>query len=466
MPDPRADGRLEIPVEPLADGRGQRRRATIAVLTLAAVVGGAIGLARLADDGPRAAASAVTASGALRAAASPGASADAVGGPRASARRWVAPRVEALLDVPDRPLTGGPRIVLEERSAGDFRLLAWTPGSGLSVVRSFRGAIDRDAPDVMPVAAPTDDRVLLLTPSPRGVRGEDRARLVDANGRVIWSSDDVTAISGAVWSADGRMVAVAGAGRRWHLVSIGVRGTATDRAVLLPFRVFLPTPLPRGWLTIPPADPPTLPLGLSADGRWVYGGVVSPELGILIASFRVAVDGRTVEPVADLGVGRADGLAPRPGTLGGQLVDPTTGRVAALRVNANASGGPPTIEIHNPDAGFVFSVGGATPLGSGWNEDGGLFVLSADSPLYADRVELVRYASDGTGGPPVLTMGPVTSAAFLGIQAGYAIIAESVTRPAQATQIILVDVVDPSRISAVRLPSDDESSIIAVELRP
>ncbi|HEX2754247.1 MAG TPA: hypothetical protein VHM48_02220 [Candidatus Limnocylindrales bacterium] len=50
MSGPRADDSFEIPIERLAEGRGQRRRAAIAVASLAIVVGGAIGLARLAES--------------------------------------------------------------------------------------------------------------------------------------------------------------------------------------------------------------------------------------------------------------------------------------------------------------------------------------------------------------------------------------------------------------------------------
>src|SRR5258706_8559482 len=146
-------------------------------------------------------------------------------------------------------------------------------------------------------------------------------------------------------------------------------------------------------MSIPRLDPRTLPLGFSADGRWVYGGIVSPELGILIGEFRVALDGTKVERVLDLRVGRPDGLVPQPGTLGGRLVDPVSGRIANSRVNADTTGGAPTLEVRNADAGFAFTVDGEVPLGSWWGEDGGLYVLGADSILYPNAATLERFGA-------------------------------------------------------------------------
>jgi hypothetical protein len=463
-PEPRRDGPYELPVERLAAGRGQRRRAVVAILSLGLAVGGAIGLARLTGDrsgtGP-----AVGPSGGdtlVRASPATGPSAGSSPGPR----RSIEPRIEHLVDATDVGLPGAPHVLLVERVGRDIRLGQWTAGAGIAPFRTFRAALSSETTDVIPVLAPTDDRLVLFELGQPGDARNDRARLVEASGRVLWTGEDLAAISGAAWSPDGRIVVMAGTGRLWHLVRIDETGTATDRTVTLPFRVFLPTPLPKSWLTFPGTDPRTVPLGFSADGRWVYGGIAAPELGLMIAEFRVAVDGSAVEPVPDLGVGQPAGLAPQAGALGGRLVDPTTGRVASLRVNANSSGGPPTIEVHNPDAGFVFSISDGTPIGSGWGADGGLYVLSADAPLYADQVRLIRYGPDGSAGPPILTMGPLTSADFLGVLRGYGALAGTTTRPTRATQLILVDLADPSRIAAVPLPDDTTGSIIGVELRP
>ncbi|TMQ03146.1 MAG: hypothetical protein E6J90_53950 [Deltaproteobacteria bacterium] len=422
MTDRRDDSPFEVPVERLAGGRGQRRRALVAALSIALVVGGAIGLATVAGN------------------ARPGSSATG------SSRR----RVEELLAIPNREVAGAPNLTVVEQDGLDLRVRVWAPGAGLTTVRTVSGAVKSTDAAVFPVLAPTGDRILLflLGGGATGSGGSnDRARLIDRAGKVLWTGTDLAAQSGAVWSRDGRMVIVAGNGRRWHLVSIGSDGAATDRVVRLPGEVFLPSPTPIGSISISRVDPRTVPLGYSDDGHWAYGGIVSPELGLLIGEFRVAVDGPKVERVLDLGVGRPDGLAPRPGTLGGRVVDPTTGRIANSRVNADTSGGAPSLEIRNPDSSFAFDVARAAPLGSAWGAHGGLYVLSADNFLFPAQAVLERIGPDAKAGPPIVTT-------------------ISVTRPETAAQIILVDVTDPTRTSALELPGDASASIIAAELEP
>jgi len=464
MTERRDDGPFEFPVERLAAGRGQRRRALVAALSIVVVVGGAIGLARLAES--RAAASASRRPD--LALASLGAS-SASSGPSLPTRS-AGHRVEELLDVPNRALPGAPHVMVVEQDGADLTIRDWTPGGELSTVRTVPDAVQPDDPAVYPVVDPAGDRMVLLSlgsdsNSGSGATG-GRARLLDRDGRVLWTADGIAAESGAIWSSDGRTVVTAGNTRRWHVVSIARNGVAKDRVVRLPGEVFLPSPTPIGSMSIPRLDPRTIPLGFSADGRWAYGGIVSPELGILIGQFRVALDGSKVDRVLELGVGRADGLVPLPGTLGGRLVDPTTGRIANSRVNSDTTGGPPTLEVRNPDAGFAFVVRGGAPLGSWWAADGGLYVLSADSLLYPTEADLVRVGSDGTAGAPLLATGPITSAGFLGVRDGYAAVVITATREGFDAQFVLFDVADPTRISALPLPIYSTPSILSAELRP
>jgi hypothetical protein len=380
------------------------------------------------------------------------------------------PRVERLLDLPDRALAGAPHVILVEEDGLGLRVREWTPGAGLATVRTVRDVVTASDTGVVPVLAPTGERIILLVleaaASATGRSGVDQARLIDPAGRVLWTASDLAVQSGAVWSPDGRTVVVAGNGRRWHVVTIGHKETAVDRVVHLPGAVFLPFPLPIGSISTPRLDPLTVPLGFSADGRWAYGGVVSPELGYLIGEFRVALADGALEQVLDLGIGRPDGLVPEPGTIGGRLVDPLTGRIANWRVNADTPAGPPTIEVRNADNGFAFTVHGATPLGSGWDGSGGLVLLVADTPIYPSEMRLERFGPDGTAGPPILTTGPVSSAGLIGIRNGYAALVISATRPSPIAQLVLVDLADPTRISAVPIVVSDSSPIVAAELLP
>jgi len=368
MTERRDDGPFEIAVERLAAGRGQRRRALVAALSIAFVVGGAIGLARLAESR----AAAFASRGPALALASPRTSSASTG--PSLPTRPTGHRVEELLEVPNRALPGAPDLMVVEQDGADLTIRDWTAGAELSTVRTVPDAVPRDDPAVYPVVDPAGDRMVLLSLAGDGGGGSaaagGRARLLDRDGRVIWTADGIAAESGAIWSSDGRIVVTAGNSRRWHVVSLARNGLAKDLVVRLPGEVFLPSPTPIGSMSIPRLDPRTIPLGFSADGRWAYGGIVSPELGILIGQFRVALDGSKVERVLELGVGRTDGLVPQPGTLGGRLVDPTTGRIASSRVNPDTTGGPPTLEVRNPDAGFAFVVRAGAPLGSWWGTDG------------------------------------------------------------------------------------------------
>lgn len=464
MTERRDDGPFEVPVERLAAGRSQRRRAVAAALSLLFVVGGAIGLARLAD-------SAATASGSsgpavARASASIAPAPDGPSLPTRSTGR----RVEELLDVPNRALPGAPHLMVVEGDGRDLTIRDWTPGAELTMVRTVPNAIPDGGPSGYPVVDPAGDRIVLLSLGTDSQSGSGstggRARLLDRDGGVLWTTDGLAAESGAVWSSNGRVVVLAGNDRRWHVVSIDRAGAAKDRVIRLPGEVFLPTPTPIGSISVPRFDPRTIPLGFSADGRWAYGGIVSPELGILIGEFRVALDGSKTERVLDLRVGRTDGLVPQPGTLGGRLVDPSSGRIANSRVNSDTTGGPPTLEVRNPDAGFAFTVGGGAPLGSCWGTDGDLYVLTADSQLYPSEADLVRVGPDGTVGSPLLATGPITSAGFVGLRDGYAAVAISASREGFNAQIVLVDVADPTRISALPLPIYSTASILSAELRP
>ncbi len=464
MTDPRRDDRFEVPVARLAGGRGDSRRAAIVAVSIAAVLGGAFGLARWtgsrAADPPAAAtpSGVAAAAGSAVVASSPGAS--------ASPLRSTKPRIERLLDIPDVALAGAPRLRLVERDGRDLRLLTWTAGFGLVATRTFGGVLAVADEAVFPVVAPPGDAIFLL--SVDGPPGSDAetARIVDGSGSVVWTGSDLAIQSGGVWSPDGRFIAIAGAGRQWHLVTIARTGPVTDVIVELPPEIFLPSPTPIGSLTIPRLTPRTVPLGFSGDGRWIYGGVVSPELGIFVGEFRVAVDGHAVEPVRDFGVGRPDGLLPVPGTVGGRLVDPAAGRIASWRVNSDTTGGAPTLEIRNADAGFAFVVDTATPLGSGWDADGSLYVLSADSLLFADSATLARIGLDGKAEPPILASGPITGASLLGIRDGFAAVVIWTSKPDSAAQIVLVDLADPARVSALSVPLDRIATTIAVELAP
>jgi hypothetical protein len=453
MTTPRGDGRFEVPIERLSGGRGQGRRAGIVAIGLVTIVGGAFAIARLDD---RTAAPPLPASPGLAVRTSPSSA--------PSRARSTSPRVEELPPIARVALPGAPETTLVERvgtGGTDLRVLVWTPDDArIRTIRVIPEVVDAGAASPpAPILAPDRRHVLLLGTSTTGALRLGDALLVDDAGATVWRGEGATPTAGGLWSADSRLVVVPGQPRKWDLIRLDREGRAADRTVELPGEIYLPYPIPRTWLTLSALEPRTVPLGFSTDGAWIYGGVISPDLGMLIGQFRVASDGSRVEPLADFHVGRSDGLVPRPGTIGTQVVDPTSGRIATFRNNSDTRGGPRTLEVRGPDSAFQYLVGGGVTLGAAWGSDGMLYTLSGASLLYPDAIELRRTGPDGMSGPALLATEPLTTGALIGVRDGYAVVALLATRPASAMELVAVDLSDPERVTA--LPLDPVVELLA-----
>ena len=89
-------------------------------------------------------------------------------------------------------------------------------GQGLAVVASVPQAFLGLANGAgYPVLSPTSDRLFILSTGDDPSAG-DRGRLVDSSGTVLWEGDGLIALSGVVWSADGRVVVAAAIDRTWR----------------------------------------------------------------------------------------------------------------------------------------------------------------------------------------------------------------------------------------------------------
>ena len=448
MTDPRDDGHYEAPIERLSGFGTNVRRARIVAIAVTLIVGSAIGLAVLPGTSP---------------APSPPTAPIRAGVPSPTTAA-TSHRVETLVAAPDAAIPGAPRPILIERRGDDALIVRWTPGQGLAAVGTIPGAfVGLDSASIYPILAPTSDRLLVLSTGDPATGG-DRGRLVDASGTILWEGDGLTALSGAVWSPDGQTVVAAASGRQWRIVRID-GATAVARTVVVTGDV-IPGSSPSA-----PAIPPgpvsrTVPLGFSTDGQWIYGAVISPQLAMISSEFRVSVARNRAQPVTSFGVGRPDGLAQGPGTLGDRIVDPTSGRTADWRTNSDFTGGPPTIEVRNADGTFAFVLDEGTPLGSAWNIDGGLYVLLADNLAFPDAISLVRVDQAGAVGSPIFETGPVGGAALIGVWNGFAALGLTVARPSSAAQLVLVDLAVPGRTAAIQLPRQDSGSFIAATLWP
>ena len=443
-------GPFEVPVERLAAGRGSSIRARFAAVAGVAVIGGAIGLsvvsrteseatARIAQGGDR----------------SPNAAST---GPSAT----TPPQVEPAIRAENVPLAGSPSVDLVFAEGRDLVLERWVPGAGLRPVGRFTGALT-ELPDAVefPILAPDERHAVILRFGPGGP-APTPARLLDRAGRVLWEDDAVAAFGGAAWSQDSRTFVAPGPSRSWNIVTIDDDGGATERSVSLVLSAFTPSPEPNGQLSPPGEEPVPVPVGFSVDGDWIYGAWVAPEVGGLGETFRVARDGAAIE-WRPLGVGRPDGLDASSGPAG--LVDPGTGRTAVLARGSDPSRRATVIEVRDADRGLAFVVDDGGPLGAAWDDDGTLFVLSGDIPMLPNRVVLRPVAPDGVLGESILESGPVRRASMIGIVEGYAIIALA-GKPPLATHLVMVDVKDPSRITALGMRDDPFRALRATIVAP
>ena len=313
-----------------------------------------------------------------------------------------------------------------------------------------------------PVLAPAGDRIVLLVarrrsqlPAPDATGGQ--ARLLDRDGRVLWTADGLAGRVGRGLVGrrpDGRPRRQRAAlARRDDRPRRRPRPTGSSRC---PARSSCPSPTPIGSISIPRLDPRT-------DPARVLG---RRSLGLRRRRLaRARHPDRRVPRVAPTGDGRTGpgprasagptAWSPQPGTLGGRL---------------DRSGGRPDRELageprHDRRAADprgpqrrrrvrASSSTSGTPLGSGWGDDGGLYVLDG-------RLPPATRAGRRSSGSPGRDCGPAAPRDRAGHERradrrsrnGYAAMVISVTRPSNATQIVLVDLADPTRVTALDLPT-------------
>lgn len=458
----RPEDRYEVPVGRLVGGRTSGRRARVVAGLAVLSVGVAVALAVLSSGHPTI----------PRPASPPAVAVDATPRPVASSadvRLGGPARTEALLALPDRSVAGAPRPTLIQRRGSDAVVATWTPGSGLTVGATFAGAFaDVAGGAIRPQLSPDGNRLLVLSSSAAGQAGRDRATLFDRDGTVLWAPPSIAPSASAVWSAGGGLLTIGGADRRWQVLAVGASGAVSATSVSLPAELIQPVRPPAGAGSPLALDTVATPVGYSADGHWIYGAVVTNRLGTVSGQFRVAVPGAgaqggRVEVVSTFGVGRADGLLPQAGTFGGRLVDPIHGLLASWQPSVDFSSGP-FLEVRRPAGTLAFVVNAGTPLGSAWDEQGDLYVLASDGIMAPDRTSLVRIGPRGEIEATLLASGAVAGAALIGVRDGYAALTIAVSRPAVDAQIVLVDLADPRRISAVDLGEAVDAGLLSASL--
>jgi hypothetical protein len=408
--------RLDVPLAPVGDDppASRRRRRRIAIV---AIVAAALGWL------------AVTASGGARPAAAPGAlpsgvaarpSQPATASPSsAPSGGRAAPRPPGL-DLPEIPnvaLPGAPIVALVVRDGDDARLVGWRAGtSALEPIGdfpgAFSGAFSGGSGGTLAFLGPDLASLVVSRIESATVEGADPVRVVTRDG-VAWEADGVTALGGLAWSPAGDRFAIAGRHDRWLLVERrGGWATAAD--------VDVSAGRPAGAASPTPGPPVAIadrigPAAFSSSGEWVVGARVDPTASALVPAVRVRFSDGRVEPIGAFPIGGPSGLGPGPSWL----VDVATKRTVSYGPNGDIPGGPPQLQIHEPDGAYAFGVRTGIVISWAWTGDGRLVVLGADGAPFPARWTLQLVERDGQA--RTLVEAPRASlGAFAGVRDGYA----------------------------------------------
>jgi hypothetical protein len=448
--DERRDAALEVPLGPVGGGSDGRRRAVVVLSAGVAIVAVAFALAALPPKDRPAPSDETALLGVPLPAFLPSPSRP-IPSPSAPGPRPSSSRHEALPQLANEALAHAPNPVLVERLGDDARLVAWNPGDPLRVVRTFRNAFTAETQYAY--VSPDGASLVVATFEAGDTEAQDIARLLTNDGRVVWESDGITTSGGIVWSSDSRKVALLGGHGTWWVVTLDATGTALSQRIDVGDKHAAAPTLSPGALpsTTPSSSRAALvPVGFSADGRWLYGAPFPGYGGSTRPTIRVSIPGGIVEPISGAAIGgparigRVDGL-------GG--LDPRTGRAIRWGPSASVPGGPPILEVTKPDGSIAYRVEVRIVLGAAWEATGELVILEADGFPYPTRLRLLPIAPDGTIGRPILSTGSVAWGGLLGVRNGFAAMALETRQPTDGRQLVMVDLAD-GKAAGLTLPAD------------
>jgi hypothetical protein len=433
---------LDVPVSPVGGGRRRSNRAWAALVAVGVVAVAWFGVTVLARPPGAPAAAAVSPRPSI---AGPSSSAptDALASAAPTgASRSSGPGMPEIADV---ALPGAPFPVFVVRDHKDANLLIWQPGSAVvgPLARfpgAFGGTFEASATD--PSAPPGDGTIAWLSPDRSSLlvsqirsasaEGSDTASLATYDG-IVWEHAGITALGGLAWSPDGDRVALTERHDRWLLAERGDGWAA--RSIDLSAAAPAPVPSPTSGSRLP-LDDQIVPAGFSRSGAWVIGARIGPPASLWRPAVRVRVADGRAEPLASFPIGGPDGLATTPSLI----VDPASGRVVGYGANDNIPGGPPPLEVHEPDGTYAFGARTGIVISWLWTGDGRLLVLGADGYPFPGRWALQLIEPDGTA--RTLVEAPrVSGGALFGISDGYAGLVLTGSDPARR-QIVVVRLED------------------------
>jgi len=421
----------EVGLVPVASNGSTKGR--IALVVLAAVVTGALGLAALSRPDPSRNPPAGIAAIPSGDASSPGdlaARSLLTPGP-ASALAHVE---EHVPDVPAGNLEGAPTPAFLRRAGDNLELSRWLPADDhLRPVATMPGVFSDIAPGGYLIAssAPGGRYAIVRDMAPVSSNQTDTVVIASPRG-VIWKQDANTAHGSPIWSSDGLRVVVPITPGRWSLVELdGAKPVVRSLDV--------------GDIT-PPAPPPDLPfvahpVGFSANGRWLYGESTANADSSIRTPFRVPTAGGKaveLERLPTTGPGRL--VADRVDSTSGRIVEPLRGDVMV----------PTELVVTDSNGSPAYRLAFPAILGRAWIGDGRLLVMVSNDVTGPRPVRLLAISPDGGTATPVIDAASVAGAQLLGTRDGFALLGFGAEDPRQEFLLAMIRMSDGAR-SGLRL---------------
>jgi len=421
---------LDVSLRPIRPP-GRRDRGPLAAAALALTVLGMVGVALLGRPEDRPPPDRTDAAAASPVARTPAARTPAARTPAArtpAPRRAATPPVRpspiptpVLPDLPNEALPGAPLVALVSRAGNAADIFAWRAGEpDLGPAIPVTGAFSpvTAAESSWTDLSPDGSRLLVgWFTFPNGQEPTQSLRVLDVDGRLLLERRGLPVAAEPVWAVDGSAL-VHSSASEWFLVEFGPGGGTSEVAIrVAPAGAATPSPaIPDA----PPDSPFAIPVGFSADGRWLFGARRVADAPFFLPALRVDRRNPDAPPVAiDRYPVRGPGRIVPSGSVGG-LIDPATGRLLDGGVGAA------DVVVYGPDGSVSLrtAVPGLPAIaGAAWVGAGRLLVIAADRLDRPSRVEARVVTDDGGLRAPLLETGPLNRVTLLAARSGYVLLA-------------------------------------------
>jgi hypothetical protein len=319
-------------------------------------------------------------------------------------------------DPANAPMAGAPELVFFQRDGDDLNLLGWRAGEPRLAVRqvvagALRGLTD---PQRWVAQLSPDSSILLVQATPAVHDGPVIVRAYRLGGptpTLIWEptsfgSDLVVSFVGPtqVVVASGALVAMFPS---WTFADLGGASVVTREIDLPP----LPRPSPGSSLDFTRLVINWAPIGLSADGRYLYLLSVNGAEPLFRPAYRIDVDRNSAEPMTSF-------PTTGPSRVVSSQVDEISGRLVLAGPRMTRGAG--LVQAWLPGAAKpAFEVELHTVFGAQWVGDGSLLTADYDRLPGPFTFEVIRVSAAGVVDEPLYS-GTGTAGALMGVEHGFA----------------------------------------------